>query len=161
MTFSDIQGGYPGDGNINLDPLFVATGSGYFYLSQIDSGQDVDSPCLDAGYPQAENVCFTSSDVEICMNRLTTRTDEGTDEQFVDMEFHYLRSCRNHGDVNLDGFLSAGDAQRAFEIVLGAYTPDTAESCAADCNADEDITSGDVQAVFEAMLGMSTCADPI
>jgi parallel beta-helix repeat protein len=43
-TYSDIQGGYIGTGNINSDPLFVDAGNGNYSLQ-------VDSPCIDAGDP--------------------------------------------------------------------------------------------------------------
>ncbi len=42
VTYSDIQGGYSGDGNINADPLFVDADNGDFHLT-------ADSPCIDAG----------------------------------------------------------------------------------------------------------------
>ncbi len=41
VTYCDIQGGYPGTGNIDADPLFVAAPTD-FSLSQ-------DSPCINAG----------------------------------------------------------------------------------------------------------------
>ncbi|MHC4942017.1 MAG: right-handed parallel beta-helix repeat-containing protein [Planctomycetota bacterium] len=41
-TFCDIQGGYPGTGNINSDPLFVDPAEGDFHIP-------FDSPCRDAG----------------------------------------------------------------------------------------------------------------
>jgi parallel beta-helix repeat protein len=40
VTFSDIQGGYAGEGNINVDPLFV--GGGDYHLT-------AGSPCIDVG----------------------------------------------------------------------------------------------------------------
>ncbi len=59
--------------------------------------------------------------------------------------------CLNHGDVNSDGTITAGDAQRCFLIALGSYIPDETELCAADCNGDT-ITAGDAQQIFETAL---------
>jgi formylglycine-generating enzyme required for sulfatase activity len=69
--------------------------------------------------------------------------------------------CINHGDVNLDGAITAADAQLAFFIVLGTYSPTYEEECAADCNGDGDITAADAQAIFLAVLGLGDCADPL
>ena len=43
-TYSDIQGGWTGTGNINADPLFVDPGNGDYHLQST-------SPCIDAGDP--------------------------------------------------------------------------------------------------------------
>ena len=64
--------------NIAEDPLFVA---GY-YLSQIDSSQPADSPCVDAGSDDANNP-------NIGMDKYTTRTDGVNDVNVVDMGYHY------------------------------------------------------------------------
>ncbi|MCD4652947.1 hypothetical protein K8T06_03330 [bacterium] len=69
--------------------------------------------------------------------------------------------CINDGDVNLDGQLSAGDAQECFYIVLGHTTPTYEEECAADCNGDGEVTAGDAQNIFLAVLGSGSCADPV
>jgi len=42
VNYSDIQGGYDGDGNIDSNPLFTQTATGDYTLSD-------DSPCIDAG----------------------------------------------------------------------------------------------------------------
>ncbi len=42
VQYSDVQGGWPGAGNIDADPLFVDPGSGDYRLSS-------SSPCIDAG----------------------------------------------------------------------------------------------------------------
>ncbi len=44
VTFTDIQGGHPGTGNISLDPQFLSAADSDFRLA-------CDSPCLDAGDP--------------------------------------------------------------------------------------------------------------
>ncbi|MCI0651724.1 MAG: right-handed parallel beta-helix repeat-containing protein [Planctomycetes bacterium] len=43
-SYSDVEGGYPGEGNIDADPLFGAPDDGEYYL--LDG-----SPCIDAGNP--------------------------------------------------------------------------------------------------------------
>ena len=42
VTYSDIQGGYPSEGNIDADPLFVDPKNGDYHLTS-------DSPCIDTG----------------------------------------------------------------------------------------------------------------
>ncbi len=49
VTYSDIQGGYDGEGNIDADPLFADPGSGDYHLLR-------DSPCIDAGNNDAPNL---------------------------------------------------------------------------------------------------------
>ncbi|HPQ38894.1 MAG TPA: dockerin type I domain-containing protein [bacterium] len=69
--------------------------------------------------------------------------------------------CNNDGDVTRDGEITAGDAQLAFQIVLGFHTPNWEEACAADCNGDDEITAGDAQLIFQTALMMASCADPM
>ena len=51
ITYSDVQGGYAGTGNINADPLFADPDSGDFHLSPgspcIDAGTNLDAPSTD------------------------------------------------------------------------------------------------------------------
>jgi len=44
ITYSDIQGSWSGEGNIDADPLFVDPGNGDYHLQ-------AGSPCIDAGTP--------------------------------------------------------------------------------------------------------------
>ena len=44
ITYSDIEGGYTGTGNINDDPDFIDAGNG-------DFGLQITSPCIDSGNP--------------------------------------------------------------------------------------------------------------
>ncbi|MBN1338976.1 MAG: PKD domain-containing protein [Bacteroidales bacterium] len=79
-TFSCIQGGYTGQGNIGYNPMFVSGPLGNNYLSQTAAGQAQQSPCVDAGDPSTP--LFGG----------TTRTDHVPDQGVVDMGYHYLAS---------------------------------------------------------------------
>ncbi|MEW5807783.1 MAG: IPT/TIG domain-containing protein [Acidobacteriota bacterium] len=84
ITYSDVQEGFTGSGNISSDPLFASGPLGKHYLSQAATGeQDVNSPCLDSG-------SGTASDQ--VMDSLTTRTDEVGDSGTVDMGYHFKSS---------------------------------------------------------------------
>ena len=75
-----VYGGYPGDGNIADNPLFVSGPEGDYYLSCVAAGQEEDSPCIDAGNDTAEN-CE--------LDCLTTQTDGAPDSWTVDLGYHY------------------------------------------------------------------------
>lgn len=68
VLFSNIEGNYPGPGNINLDPLFASSATGDYHLksgigrydsrwdrwaTDIVNGTYIYSPCIDAGDPQS------------------------------------------------------------------------------------------------------------
>ncbi len=89
VTYCNVEGGYRGYRNIDVDPLFCSDGPDRFFLSQIASGQSQDSPCLDKGNTDASLACVPESDPPICMDAFTTRTDRITDAGTVDMGFHY------------------------------------------------------------------------
>jgi len=77
-TYSDIEGGYTGTGNINADPDFTSGPAGNYYLCHTACGQATTSPCVDAGDPASPMIIGT------------TRTDEVPDAGVVDMGYHYL-----------------------------------------------------------------------
>jgi predicted outer membrane repeat protein len=51
VTYSDIQGGWAGEGNIDIDPLFKYPAGGDYHLMVPNCGDTLDSPCIDAGDP--------------------------------------------------------------------------------------------------------------
>ncbi len=61
VTYSDVQGGWAGESNIDADPLFADPDNGDYHLksqagrwepsSQAWLIDDVTSPCIDAGDP--------------------------------------------------------------------------------------------------------------
>jgi len=59
IRYCDVEGGWEGVGNIDIDPLFTSGPYGDCYLSQIAAGQESDSPCIDAGSDLAGNICFS------------------------------------------------------------------------------------------------------
>lgn len=69
--------------------------------------------------------------------------------------------CINNGDVNQDSLLTAADAQLAFLITLGQYSPSHVEECSADCNGDSLVTAADAQLIFLTVLGTANCVDPL
>ncbi len=77
VTWSDIEGGYTGFGNIDEDPLFVSGPLGDHYLSQTAAGQAATSPCVNAADPSA-----AAPDG-------TTRSDSEPDTGVADMGWHY------------------------------------------------------------------------
>jgi hypothetical protein len=77
IEYSNISHGWPGNGNINADPLYVSGPSGDYYLSQLVAGQSEQSPCVNSGNPLSTMIIGT------------TRTDGFQDLGIIDMGFHY------------------------------------------------------------------------
>jgi len=79
VNYSCVKSGYPGEGNIDDDPMFEIVSLGepswyqYFYLQP-------HSPCIDAGSRTAE---------EAGLSDWTTQTDGTPDTGRVDMGAHY------------------------------------------------------------------------
>lgn len=89
LTYSDINNGVFGEGNISENPMFVACPFGGFYLSQVQAGELIESPCVDAGSDFASDIYYGLPGEVMRMSELTTRTDEEIDAGMVDMGFHY------------------------------------------------------------------------
>jgi len=56
VTYSDIEGGWPGVGNINEEPQFRNPMEGDFRLMSRVCGDLYDSSCIDAGHPDSVDV---------------------------------------------------------------------------------------------------------
>lgn len=125
VTYSDVEGGWSGTGNINEDPEFIV---GY-YLSQTASGETTDSPCVDSGSDTAAN---------LGLDDRNTRTDGVNDSGQVDMGYHYdVRSestdyyvDKDNGDDTNDGLSWAS----AFATVQQGL-----DSCTTGSGANSDI----------------------
>ncbi len=119
VTYTCIEDGWDGQGNIDDDPLFSAGPDGCLYLSQTTAGLPFDSPCLDAGSDTAGN---------LGLEAMTTRRDEVGDAGIIDMGYHYLVTEQpfNHGDFDRDGNLDLDDFSEWTAHVTG---PCAAEPC--------------------------------
>jgi len=51
IAYCDIEGGFAGEGNIDIDPLFRDPQNGDFHLMATVCDDPDDSPCIDAGHP--------------------------------------------------------------------------------------------------------------
>jgi hypothetical protein len=51
VSYCDVQGGWEGEGNIDVDPLFRDPDNSDFHLMSTACGDPYDSPCIDAGHP--------------------------------------------------------------------------------------------------------------
>lgn len=106
VDYSDIEGGWSGTGNKDVDPLFVGGPAdwgicGAYFLSQEAAGQDPpDSPCVNAGSDDATNI-FTTNYYDY-----STRTDADPDTETVDMGFHYRKGGATY--IKLDSFEARG-----------------------------------------------------
>jgi hypothetical protein len=56
FTYCDIQGGWNGEGNIDIDPLFRDPESGDYHLMADSCGDVYNSPCIDAGDPAINDI---------------------------------------------------------------------------------------------------------
>ncbi len=133
ISYSDVDGGYSGVGNLDVDPLFVSGPEGEFYLSQVAAGQVTTSECVDAGDP-AEALILG-----------TTRTDHEPDSNEGDLGFHYAGTTSGfrRGDLNEDGGRDISDAVFGLGalFVIGSPQPNCTD--AADVNDDGGFDVGD------------------
>jgi parallel beta-helix repeat protein len=55
VSYCDVEGGWPGVGNIDIDPLFRDTANSDFHLMSTFCGDLYDSPCVDVGDPTIQD----------------------------------------------------------------------------------------------------------
>ena len=90
-AYSNIAGGFPGEGNLNQNPLFENGPLGAFYL-------DSDSPCIDRGSNTAEYFGLSSK---------TVSPQGAPDSGIVDLGYHYQkfqikRVTAQNGQITLE-----------------------------------------------------------
>ncbi len=97
--------------NLNADPLFVVGMVGNFYLSHSAAGQGADSPAMNAGAGTAASLGLQTR---------TTRTDNVTDADAVDLGFH---ACAVPTLTQLISHLSGGEMTYAEGLTITVKMP--------------------------------------
>ncbi len=138
VRFSDVQGGFPGQGNIDDDPLFVDPARGDYHIA-------LGSPAINSGDP-----AFTpepgGTDIDGQKRVWNGRVDMGSDE-FGSFAF---------GDLNCDGAIDALDIE-PFLVALfepGEY-PGRFPTCdieLGDINADGAVNALDIEGFLNLLF---------
>jgi hypothetical protein len=84
-TYSCIENGDDGDGNIDDNPLWASGGLGDFYLSQMQAGQPQTSPCVNAGEQYILGILQTTYNLGLITTSILNQFDIG----YADMGYHY------------------------------------------------------------------------
>lgn len=125
VTYSDVQGGYAGEGNKNADPAFMGAAYGDFHLRQ-------GSPCIDAGSNAAVAGIETDLEGHLRIWPVGGTVDMGIDEYkhaivYVDAD----ATGRNNGTSWADAFRKLTDGLNAAGcgddvwVAAGTYKPTT------------------------------------
>lgn len=143
VEYSNVQGGWPGIGNISQDPLFRDTQSGNFHLSagspSIDAGQrtqfDPDGTVADQGafffvpvpgFSRGDANRDSIRDVADAIWILSYLFESGA-----------APPCFDSADTNDDGTIDVGDALGLFGFLFAGDPPPPApESCGPDPSED-------------------------
>ena len=130
VTFTDVQGGFPGLGNIDADPLFVDPGNGDHRLSP-------GSLCIDAGDNTAVPQQITTDlDGNPRFRDDPGRPDGGVPDgvnPIIDMGSYEFQGESTPGDLNGDGTVGIND----FSALLDAWGP-CPDPCPPFCFGDID-----------------------
>ncbi|MHC4130089.1 MAG: right-handed parallel beta-helix repeat-containing protein [Planctomycetota bacterium] len=147
VSYSNVQGGYPGPGNIDADPLFADPDNGDLRLSP-------DSPCLDAGHNWGVAPDLADLDADGDTNELTPFDLDGNPRfvhapvdphpgcgipAIVDMGAYEFPDGTaadiKLGDIDGDGMVGYID----FLLLLDAWGVCAAGCCLADFDLDGEV----------------------
>jgi hypothetical protein len=146
ITYSDIQGGWPGTGNIDADPLFKNPGAGDYRLG-------TGSPCIDAGDPSYQSV-----PLEVDYDGSLRVWDGNADGQAVVDMGAYEWGSFGYGDLNCDGVVDFEDID-AFILALidpAAYQAmyPACSRVLADADGDGDVDFDDINPFVALLSGV-------
>ena len=94
VTYSNVEGGWPGEGNINTDPRFLAPQEGDYQLGE-------DSPCVDAASPAGapdEDILSVPRPQRAGYDQGAYELSAQADPQVVINELQYHPFSDDHGE---------------------------------------------------------------
>ncbi|MCD6288495.1 MAG: hypothetical protein J7M12_05215 [Candidatus Hydrogenedentes bacterium] len=105
VTYSDVRGGYSGEGNIDVEPMFVDPASDDYRMQP-------NSPCIGAGAGGTDMGAFTFADVS---------GDDKVDASDIQYTINAALglSAPAETDIDGDGSVTATDIQLVINAVLG------------------------------------------
>ena len=133
ITYSDIEGGWEGLGNIDADPLFTDPNNGDYSL------QD-GSPCIDAGTADTDG-----DGVDDITDYAGSAPDMGA------YEFGEISEIMA-GDTNFDGIVDILDIVRIVNQIMGSSEFNDDEFTAADYNSDGIVDILDIVQIVNYIL---------
>jgi hypothetical protein len=149
-SFSNIEGGWPGIGNIDADPLFVDPDNSDFRLQ-------AGSPCIDAGH---NNAIAELADTDLDGNPRFADDPDLTDigcglPVVVDMGPYESQGVpaevQLFADLNGDGFVGVAD----LVILNGCTGSDDPDCCLADLDADGEVGMSDRLVLWYRLIEFS------
>jgi len=133
ISYSNIEGGYEGEGNIDISPLFSDAENDDYSLQSA-------SPCIDAGTADLDG-----DGIDDIIDFYGLAPDMGAYEYESEYDF-------NLGDVNFDNEINILDVVLMVSFILGEPT-DEYEYSAADINQDGLLNILDIVALINIILG--------
>ena len=133
ITYSDIEGNFEGEGNIDADPLFTDAENGDYTLQE-------NSPCIDTGTADTDG-----DGVDDITDFIGLAPDMGAFEYGATEEVIL-------GDTNSDGIVDILDILRVVNYILGNIYFNEAEYEASNYNGDDIIDILDVMLIVNHIL---------
>ena len=144
VNYSDVQHGWPGTRNIDIDPEFVDPDGGDFHLSP-------GSPCIDTGDPDFEPT-LGETDID---GQLRVWDGDGDREAIVDMGSDEFGSFTVR-DLNCDGEINAFDIE---PFLLALFNPSDYRFAFPDCdlivadiNGDGTVDAFDIEPFLDLLF---------
>jgi len=121
MTYSDIQGGFPGAGNIDADPMFVdADGADNVVGTEDDDlRHKAGSPCIDTGDNGAVPA-WVETDIRGRPRIMNDRVDMGAYE--AQAQVYVDKAIGNDLNDGLTHATAVATIQKGIDLAMGGYT---------------------------------------